>query len=712
MSRSFTTALRGKRGPANVRRSSHSTQVIPFGIVSSQSTEHTDAYKDISVRDEVIVLSDTTLESGARIDNIDVHLHLEGTINANADNVILVVHALTGTTAASSWWKNVVGVGCAIDPQKHAVLSANLLGGCDGTAGPSNSDPDALPPISTRDQALVLARLLDHVGVKAPLLICGGSLGGMVTLEFAASFPDRVRGAVVFAAPAAQTAQGLAWNTIMRRAIELGGVREGLALARMVGMLSYRTPESLESRFGQNRSISGGFQVNEWLDAHGERLVERFDATSYGALINAMDLHDVGRGRNGIAAALAPVANRLTGVGIHGDLLYPDSAVRDWAATAGATYVDINSQHGHDAFLLEAEQVSSILSEAIDKAAQHGVTSVDNTVSEEAATPNAQTIRVALAGCGHVGGSLLELLAERQSRDGSNRVDPVVSVKRILVRHADLERPSLTKAVSAGITPQDACITDADRLLGGDIDVLVEAIGGTTTARFLVESALKRGIRVVTANKALLGERGGELKALAQKHGTRIDFEGAVCGAIPIVRCVRSGAAGVGVKRISGILNGTSNFVLGEITKGASFSKAVSTAQELGYAEADPTRDLNGQDAEDKLRILAWLAFGIEPGQLKVVRSGITEEVALWASTAAREGDRVKLLAVCEEAGGELVATIQPTRVSGGSAWAGVEGPFNRVVVESESAGALTFHGPGAGGMATAGAVLADLLQH
>lgn len=711
MTRPSITAHRNKRSITSNRSATHPNSPFPLSILHSAFARGNDAYRDIPVCDEIIALTDITLESGALIDSLDVHLHLEGTINGQADNVILIVHALTGTTAASSWWKGVVGPGCSIDPSKHAVLSANLLGGCDGTSGPSNHDPDALPPISTRDQALVLSRLLDHLGIKAPLLICGGSLGGMVTLEFAASFPDRVRSAVVFAAPAAQTAQGLAWNTIMRRAIELGGVKEGLSLARMIGMLSYRTAESLEQRFGQKRSISGGFQINEWLDKHGERLVARFDATSYGALINAMDIHDVGRGRKGIAAALSAVANKLTGVGIPGDLLYPDTAVRHWTSEAGASYAEIQSPHGHDAFLLEAEQVSSILTKAIASASSKDPALTDNNSAKQTDTPQARTIRVALAGCGHVGGGLLELLSDRQLLANNSTTDTRVSVKRILVRHAELERPSLDRAIAAGVALEDSCIINADHLLGNDIDVLVEAIGGTTTARTLVESALKRGIRVVTANKALLGERGGELKALAEQNGTRIDFEGAVCGAIPIVRCVRSGAAGIGITRVSGILNGTSNFVLGEIAKGASFNEAVATAQELGYAEADPTRDLNGQDAEDKLRILAWLAFGVEPSALKVQRSGLTNEVAVWANAAAKEGDRVKLLAVCERAGNEITATIQPTRVTGNSAWAGVDGPFNRVVVESESAGSLTFQGPGAGGLATAGAVLADLLH-
>ena len=146
------------------------------------------------IRDETITFYDVVLERGDHLDRVDMRYRLEGTLNAARDNVVVVVHALTGTTHASDWWKGVIGANAAIDPTKHAVLCANLLGGCDGTTGPTNENPEALPPVSTRDQAALLARLLDALGVGAPLLICGGSLGGMVTLEFAASFPSRAIG--------------------------------------------------------------------------------------------------------------------------------------------------------------------------------------------------------------------------------------------------------------------------------------------------------------------------------------------------------------------------------------------------------------------------------------------------------------------------------------------------------------------------------------
>ena len=320
--------------------------------------------------DRKIVLYNIVLESGRTLPQIEVRYRLEGVISPERDNVVLVVHALTGTPEASEWWSGVVGDGAVLNPRVHAILCANLLGGCVGTTGPRVDDEEPFPEFTTRDQALVLARLLDALDVQKPVLICGGSLGGMVTLEFAASFPERVQQAVVLAAPAAQTAQGLAWHAIMRRAIAIGGAQEGLALARMVGMLSYRTAGSLESRFGREKNSDGVFQINDWLYAHGEKLVRRFDARSFVGLIDAMDSHDVGRARGGIASALHTVASRIIGVGIPGDILFTAECVREWCDASGAEYRDLHSAHGHDAFLLETEKVSAILAEALERSSQ------------------------------------------------------------------------------------------------------------------------------------------------------------------------------------------------------------------------------------------------------------------------------------------------------------------------------------------------------
>jgi homoserine O-acetyltransferase len=676
------------------------------------------------VVDRTVTLRDVLLDAGVVLPVVTVRYRLEGALAPARDNVALVVHALTGDVHASAWWRGVVGAGAPLDPARHAVLCANLLGGCAGTTGPTVDAPDALPPITTRDQARVLGRLLDALGIASVRLVCGGSLGGMVALEFAASHPGRFGQAVVLAAPARQTAQGIAWNAIMRRAIALGGPRDGLALARMVGMLSYRTPEGLEARFAARTDADGRFAAASWLAAHGERLVARFDAASYGALIGAMDRHDVGAERGGVARALAPIADRVTAVGIPGDLLYPGAAVEAWATEAGVRYEEIASPHGHDAFLLESPRVAQIVAAALARAEAAGTEGpaapqTARTPSTAAPTRRAsgrptapavhatRRLRIALAGCGHVGGALLDLVGEGALPAGLS-----LSVSRVLVRRTDRDRPAWRRACARSVVRRDALVTDPEALLADDVDVLVEAIGGIPAAHALVDEALRRGIRVVTANKALLAQHGPALARRAAAHGAALDFEAAVGAAIPVVRALRQRAAGDRLGRVTAILNGTSNYVLDRVAGGTSLARAVAEAQAAGYAEADPTRDLSGEDAEDKLRVLAWLAFGAEPAALSVQRRGLDDAVAAWAAAVAREGDRVRLLASCERRGDTLVASVAPTRVPGDGAWAAVVGVGNRIELASaDHHGTLVLAGPGAGGRVTAGAVLADLLQ-
>jgi len=304
------------------------------------------------------------LDCGEQLPHATVAYHLDGTINEARDNVVLVLHALTGTAdAAGEWWKGIVGPGLAIDTDRFAVLSPNLLGSCYGTSGPTEAG-ERFPAVTTRDMARAVAVLLEALGIPRVALVTGGSLGGMVALEFVASFPGRAKEAVVFAAPVAQSAAAIGWVHVQREALRVGGV-EGLKLARQVAMLTYRTPDGLRQRFGRLRGAGGAFSVQEWLWAHGAKLDARFDRASYAALLDAMDSHDVGRGRGGAAERLRESGTRLTGVGIPGDQFYPADEVQEWVRAAGGNYRTILSEHGHDAFLIESQRVSAILSEAL-----------------------------------------------------------------------------------------------------------------------------------------------------------------------------------------------------------------------------------------------------------------------------------------------------------------------------------------------------------
>ncbi len=304
------------------------------------------------------------LESGEVLTDVVQAYHLDGELNAERDNLVIVFHALTGSAdAVGDWWSSIMGPGRPIDTKRYAVLCANLLGSCYGTTF-RRAAPGGLPQITPRDQARLIHELVQTLDVSSVALTVGGSLGGMVGMEWAACYPDLTRCTAVLAAPSAHTASAIGWNHIQREAIALGG-EQGLSVARMVGMMTYRTAAEFEMRFGRDRGPRG-YQVESYLDHQGQKLVGRFEVDSYLMLMGAMDAHDVGRERGGAEEALRQIRGRLIGVGIPGDILYTDEDVRRWTHLAGAEYREIISVHGHDAFLIEVDQVATILTEALE----------------------------------------------------------------------------------------------------------------------------------------------------------------------------------------------------------------------------------------------------------------------------------------------------------------------------------------------------------
>jgi len=306
---------------------------------------------------------DFTLESGETLRDVRQAFRLEGDIAADGANVVLLLHSLTGSPTDLGGWRPFVGPGLPIDTNRFAVLAPNLLGSCYGTRFLRGAGHAKEPlSVTTRDQARLASLLLEALGVRRLALVAGGSLGGMVTLELCATRPDAARAAIAFAAPASPTAWGSAWNHVHRKAIDASPLA-GLALARMVGILTYRTPYEVERRFRPH--APGEHPVRDYLDHHGEKLVRRFTLRAYRTLLDAIDAHDVGRGRGGVGAALRTFRGRLVGVGIPGDLLYPPEEVHRWTRTAGAEYRELESPSGHDGFLLETGAVGALLAEAL-----------------------------------------------------------------------------------------------------------------------------------------------------------------------------------------------------------------------------------------------------------------------------------------------------------------------------------------------------------
>ena len=321
-------------------------------------------------------------------------------------------------------------------------------------------------------------------------------------------------------------------------------------------------------------------------------------------------------------------------------------------------------------------------------------------------------LRVALLGCGVVGSAVARLMSEH-AEDLAARVGRPLQITGIAVRRPGRDR-------SAGGLDPDLFTTDATGLVER-ADVVVEVIGGIEPARSLILKAIAHGASVVTANKALLAEDGPTLYAAAQAAGVDLYYEAAVAGAIPLLRPLRESLAGDSVRRVIGIVNGTTNYVLDKMdTTGAGFVDAVAQAQALGYAEADPTADVEGFDAAAKAAILASLAFHTRVSGTDVHREGITD-VSAADVQAARDMDCVvKLLAICERvdpgpqapAGtpGGVSVRVHPAMIPRRHPLAGVREAFNAVFVEADAAGQLMFYGRGAGGNPTASAVLGDVV--
>jgi homoserine dehydrogenase len=316
-------------------------------------------------------------------------------------------------------------------------------------------------------------------------------------------------------------------------------------------------------------------------------------------------------------------------------------------------------------------------------------------------------LRVALLGAGSVGSQVARLLIENKAELAA-RVGADLELIGIAVRD--------TKTKREGV-PANLLTTDADALILG-ADIVIEVMGGIEPARSYILKALNSGSDVITANKALLATHGTELFDTAEQVGAQLYYEAAVAGAIPIIRPLRQSLAGDKITRVMGIVNGTTNYILDRMdSTGASFDSALAEAQQLGYAEADPTADIEAFDASQKAAILAMLAFHTEVPLEKVYREGITKITAEQIKAAQRDGYVIKLLAICERlnkaTSGEdgISVRVHPTLIERTHPLASVRGAFNAVFVEAEAAGSLMFYGAGAGGVQTASAVLGDLVS-
>ncbi len=389
--------MKGTKGVATVTQIEHAAVTSARANVHSLKTFTFDALP---------------LRLGGQLGPVTLAYETWGTLNEAGDNAVLITHALTGNTHAHdaeqpddtkiAWWNPLIGPGRFFDTSRYFVICSNILGGCYGSTGPSSLNPQtgrpyamSFPVITIQDMVQAQRRLIDSLGVRELAMVAGGSIGGQQALQWAVAYPDIVRKAIVVAATAALTAQAVAFSEVQRQAILLDprwqggdyqpghGPDAGLSIARMLAMITYQSEEGMEQRFsrqpahpvnaGRSPSAPSGygdlgtrFDVENYLYYQGDALVKRFDANSYLYISRAMDLFDVSDGYPSLAAALRRVSSKALFIGIRSDFLFPAARVR-WLAEqvqavgGDATYVELDSPHGHDAFLKEWKLMTGAL---------------------------------------------------------------------------------------------------------------------------------------------------------------------------------------------------------------------------------------------------------------------------------------------------------------------------------------------------------------
>jgi len=712
------------------------------------------------------------LELGGRLPGLRVAYRTWGKLDANGANAVVVCHALTGSADADLWWTRLFGPGRALDPERDFVVCSNILGSCYGTTGPVEVDPatgrpwlGAFPTITVRDMVRVQRALAIALGVTRVRMVIGGSLGGMQVLEWALLHPEMVESTVFVASTARHSAWCIGLSEAQRQAIyadprwkdgrydPADPPAAGLAAARMMAMLSYRSQPSFEMRFARRPQTEDLFAIESYLRYQGQQLVDRFDPATYVALTKAMDTHDVSRGRGDFEDVLRSIRQPMLVVSIDSDVLYWPWEQREVAALVpSARLAVMDSPHGHDAFLIDVDRLNEMVMDfrgrprpvrgaGAKEAAQAGMgeAAIDRVYAEKG-------ISLLVLGKGKVGSELLEQI-RAQRTELERDYDTVLRVVAVGDRRGtafdedgiDLGRWREVLAAAPETGPFDAASAPLvlDRLARLPRPVLVD-LTAADEMEDVYEQAFRRGVHVVASNKrplAISPRRLEQLRLARRQHHVHYHYDTAVGASLPVIgtlrRLVRSGDR---VRLVEGSLSGTLGYLCTELGRGVPLSLATRWAMGLGYCEEDPRDDLSGLDTARKALILArelgaqvaledvriepfvskdLLAPGTRDDLIAALRRA-DGPVAAEVRRLAAGGTALRYLArIAIGPGGKPEVSVGPRPV-------GTAHPAARLVgVEALAAFTTARHaerplvvqGAGVGGAHTAGGVLAEIFR-
>ncbi len=635
------------------------------------------------------------LEFGGVLPNAEVAYTIYGTLSPNRDNVVWVCHALTGGSEPDVWWPGLVGSGRTFNPEKHFIICANLLGSCYGSSGPLSIDPTtgrpygiAFPEVTLRDSVRAFISLRRELDLHEISVCIGGSMGGQAVLEWSLMEPDVIRNAIIIAANTELSPWGKAFNAAQRMALESdptwadgnGSGLAGLGAARALAMISYRNYDAFWIKQTDVDPSQNKSRAELYLRHQANKLTERFDPLAYWHLTKAMDSHNVARGRKELSYLLRQVRARTLTIGLNSDILFPCSEQKKIAELIpGARYEEIESNYGHDGFLLEYDALEKIL---------------DSFLSQPVTTGSERPLRVGLIGCGTVGNGLCELLLRS--------TDPKVEIAKIGVRDLHKDRPTTLYPMT---TDASEVITDPT------IDVIVELTDDSQASLKYALQTLALQKPFITANKRMVADNLTQLHQLADRSGTHVYYEAAVGGSIPIISNLNEHCHDRRPESIAAILNGSSNYILTLMDdQGFIRDQAIAEAKALGFAESDPSLDLEGKDSAYKLSILIGHAFGIDHPASEIPTIGVSHIGRAEIAFARNNQLRIKLIARASFRNGELHARVVPELVAATDPLFHIADEQNGVVLGSNADfGEQLLTGKGAGGHPTALSVLADL---